>query len=171
MHHVMLHKSSVNVDVTYKVDVKFNVIGPRMKSGRISRRSNTARVSLRNYVTDSIRISVAWCINFDQFVPHNAKGEFLPSRRSVILVFTSALERRKTQRALLFIPGMRNRPVSTSVAKCAEEGAIYARSRSTALPEKSAQGAFWITVLQRYYPIYTPVNRILQETGGVYMKN
>lgn len=32
MHHVMLHKSSENVDVTYKVDVKFNVIGPRMKS-------------------------------------------------------------------------------------------------------------------------------------------
>lgn len=50
----MLHKSSENVDVTYKVDVKFNVIGLRMKSGRIA-----SRVSLRNYVTDSIRISLS----------------------------------------------------------------------------------------------------------------
>lgn len=139
----MLHKSSENVDVTYKVDVKFNVIGPRMNLA--SRRPN--------YVTDSIRISVAWC-NFDQFVVYNAKEEFL---RWILLVFTKARE--SPTRVTLHPRDEKSPGLSTSVAKCAEERAIYVRSRSTAWPEKSAQGSFWITVLQRC-PLF-----ILRSTG------
>lgn len=168
MHHVMLHKSSENVDVTYKVDVKFNVIGPRMKSGCIA--SSKYERAFRSAITSRIRyvsLSHDVLISINLFCTKRKKSFF--ERRRAIRIYRCA--RRKAQRALLFIPGMRNRPVLTSVAKCAEERAIYVRSRSTALPEKSAQGAFWITVLQRYSSIYTPVNRILQETGGVYTKN
>jgi len=36
MHHITLHKSSDDVDVTYKADVKFSVMGARAKSGCIA---------------------------------------------------------------------------------------------------------------------------------------
>lgn len=70
MHHVTLHKSSEDVDVTYKADVKFNVMGPRAKSGCIATSTAHSAPQLRPRTR---YVSTAWCINFDQFVARRGR--------------------------------------------------------------------------------------------------
>lgn len=129
-----------------------------------------ARVSLRNYVTDSIRITVAWCINFDQFVPHKAEEGFLRAKESDSYLPVRSSDGKPNARYSSSqdekSPGLDFR----CERKRKKEQFTWDRGRLPCL-KKSAQGAFWISVLQRYYSIYTPVNRILQETAGVYTKN
>ena len=53
MHHVTLRKSSDDVDVTYKADVKFNVMGARAKSSCIGASEYDV---FRSAITDLIHI-------------------------------------------------------------------------------------------------------------------
>lgn len=71
MQHVALHKSSDDVDVTYKADVKFNVMGPRVKSGCIAAPEYNV---FRSAITSQTRyVSTAWCINIDHLISYGAK--------------------------------------------------------------------------------------------------
>jgi len=66
MHHITLHKSSDDVDVTYKADVKFSVMGAQAKSGCIAVLEYDA---FRSTITSRIRfVSTAWCINIDHLI-------------------------------------------------------------------------------------------------------
>lgn len=70
MHHITLHKSSDDVDVTYK-DVKFNVMRTRMKSGCLAAPEYDA---FRSAITSRTwYVSTAWCINIDHLISYDTK--------------------------------------------------------------------------------------------------
>lgn len=163
MHHVTLHKSSKDVDVTYKADVKFNVMGPRVKSGCIAALKDDA---FRPAITSRTRyVSAAWCINFNRFVLKRNVQEMLEQDEPATKVREQCLPMRTSDRKLdarYSSSGMRNRPVSTSAGRCAEEKAIYVRSQSTASPEKSARIFVNLCVIDITRPFYTSASRILR---------
>lgn len=146
MHHVMLHKSSENVDVTYKVDVKFNVIGPRMKS---SIASSELRHEIR-YVSLShdVLISINW------FCATRKERE---RERELLRIYRAT----ENPTRVTLHPRDEKPPGSRLPLRNARwERAIYVRSRSTCL-RRGAQGALLNNRITEMPPIYTPVNRIL----------
>lgn len=166
MHHVTLHKSSEDVDVTYKADVKFNAMGPRMKSGRIAARPSTThsapqlRHGLDTYLSHDVLISIN--------LSHGAEGGRTCAGKVQSLVFTGALERRKARRALLFIRDEKSPGLDFRCKIRGRKSDLREIARLTASLEKGS-GSVWVTVLHLYSPIYIPVSRILRQ--GVCMQN
>lgn len=134
MHHVTLHKSSDDVDVTYKADVKFNVMGARAKSARIGDAFRSAITSRTRYV------STAWCINIDHLISYSAKKTGPRTSGALRARVCRCAQTTETLDARYSSSGMRNCLASTSVARRTEERAIYVKSQSTASPEKRTLG-------------------------------
>lgn len=142
MHRATLHKSSVDVDVTHNVDVKFNVMGPRAKSRsrRDAPRTTHSAPQLRHGRDTYLPHDVLISINLRP--PVQKTGERMGAasagwdrekgrdEEAILRVYRCARgsERREApgRRARFSSSGMRNRPVPTSAARCAEERAIYA---------------------------------------------
>lgn len=97
MHRVTLHKSLDGVDVTYKADVKFNVMGARAKSGCIAAHS---ALQLRHGLDTYLR---AWCINIDHLISYGAKKTGAENFRRTSACLPVRSSDRKLERALLFI--------------------------------------------------------------------